>query len=49
MAEPTLYPITVYLSEREVAALNGEAKAEGRSGVSAQIRWILGQRRATEV
>jgi hypothetical protein len=43
--EEKLKPITVYLPIGEVVALNAEARLEGRSGASAQIRWILFQRR----
>lgn len=41
-----LKAITVYLPEAEVDALNREAEENGRSGASAQIRFLLGQRRA---
>lgn len=40
-----LKAITIYLPPDEVEALNREADDEGRSGASAQIRWILAKRR----
>jgi hypothetical protein len=40
-----LKAITLYLPHEEAAALEREAATEGRSGVSAQIRWILALRR----
>lgn len=43
--EGKLKPITVYLAGAEVELLHEEALAAGRSGASAQIRWILAQRR----
>ncbi len=46
MAKTQTRPITVYLPEDEIEALLRESEADGRSGVSAQIRWILQQRRA---
>lgn len=45
MAKADIRPITVYLPKEEVEALQRESEADGRSGVSAQIRWILQQRR----
>lgn len=36
-----LIPLTIYLSPDEKAGLEREAKVDGRSGVSAQIRYIL--------
>lgn len=38
--------VSIYLPPAEVKELEEEAEREGRSGVSAQIRWILGQRRS---
>lgn len=38
-------PLTVYLDDEEIAALDREADEAGRSGVSSQIRWILARRR----
>jgi hypothetical protein len=40
----TLKPITVYLPADLIAALEKDAAWNGRSGVSAQVRWILGAR-----
>lgn len=40
-----LQAITVYLPLAEIEALELEAEINGRSGVSAQIRWLLNQRR----
>lgn len=40
-----LVPQTIYLAPEEIAALEAEAKDEGRSGVSAQVRFILMKRR----
>lgn len=40
-----LHPISVYLTGAEIAQLEAEAAAAGRTGASAHIRWILAQRR----
>lgn len=40
-----LRAITVYLPVAEVARLEREGLEEGRGGVSAQIRFVLAQRR----
>jgi len=45
MAKADIRPITVYLPGDEIEALQRESDADGRSGVSSQIRWILQQRR----
>lgn len=45
MSDEKLRALTVYLPPAEVAALEAEATAEGRSGASAQIRFILSRRR----
>lgn len=45
MAPEKLQSLTLYLPESEVKALERESREEGRSGVSAQIRWILYARR----
>lgn len=40
-----LRPLTIYLPPEEVDALEREAREEGRTGASAQVRFILAQRR----
>ena len=40
-----LRPVTVYLPPEEMEALEREAAEEGRSGASAQVRFILAKRR----
>ncbi len=48
MPDGSLRPVTIYLSQQEIEALDQEASDEGRSGLSAQVRWILAQRRRTK-
>ena len=43
-----LRAITLYLPPEEIDALETEAEEDGRSGVSAQIRFILAQRRKSQ-
>lgn len=43
--QPKLVAKMVYLPEEEAAALERESQEAGRSGISAQIRWILTERR----
>jgi hypothetical protein len=45
MPEAKLRPVTVYLPPEEVEALEREADEEGRSGASAQARYVLLQHR----
>lgn len=45
MSDDRVKPRTVYLSDLEVSLLEREAAESGRSGVSAQVRYILGRRR----
>lgn len=40
-----LRPVTIYLSQEEIDELGKEAAEAGRSGASAQVRWILARRR----
>lgn len=44
--EEILRPLTLYISQKEFEDLEKEAKEAGRSGVSSQIRYILGIRRS---
>lgn len=45
MPDEDLQPVTIYLPREEVKALKREADENGRTGVSQQVRWILGRRR----
>jgi hypothetical protein len=45
---PDLKALTVYLPEDEVHALNRDAAEGGRSGASAQIRYVLERQRSAE-
>jgi hypothetical protein len=45
VSDEKLRPLTVYLPPEEVDALEREAREQGRSGASAQIRFILAERR----
>jgi hypothetical protein len=40
---------TIYLPPEEIRELEGEAAEAGRSGISAQIRFLLGRRRGGHV